>query len=139
MRERERERVRWAVYDSKVHGHHCTQLRLGVVSPAVGRDGRPPSLIRVGPRTEREREGEREREVSYLLDVPFLTSLLSFLSSLPPLPSPPLPYPPLPSPPFPPLLSSLSHPLPLPSLAISHTRNERVKRETESRPSSCPM
>ena len=30
-----------------------------VVSPAVGRDGRPPSLIRVGPRTERERE-ERE-------------------------------------------------------------------------------
>ena len=42
--------------DSKVRGHHCTQLRLGVVSPAVGRDGRSPSLIRVGPRTERERE-----------------------------------------------------------------------------------
>ena len=28
-------------------GHHCTQLRLGVFSP-VGRDGRPPTLIRDG-------------------------------------------------------------------------------------------
>ena len=37
----------------RYRGHHCTQLRLGVVSP-VGRDGRPPTLIRVGPRTERE-------------------------------------------------------------------------------------
>ena len=43
----------------RYRGHHCTQLHLGVVSP-VGRDGRPPTLIRVGPRTEREREGGRE-------------------------------------------------------------------------------
>ena len=34
----------------RYRGHHCTQLRLGVVSP-VGRDGRPPTLIRVGQRT----------------------------------------------------------------------------------------
>ena len=39
----------------RYRGHHCTQLCLGVVSP-VGRDGRPPTLIMVGPRTERERE-----------------------------------------------------------------------------------
>ena len=38
--------------------HHCTQLRLGVVSP-VGRDGRPPTLVRVEPKTEREREREK--------------------------------------------------------------------------------
>ena len=44
--------------DSEVCGHHCTQLRLGVVSP-VGRDGRPPTLIRVGPRTEGGRKRER--------------------------------------------------------------------------------
>ena len=40
----------------RYRGHHCTQLRLGVVS-SVGRDGRPPTFIRVGPRTERGREG----------------------------------------------------------------------------------
>ena len=34
-------------------GHHCTHLRLGVVSP-VGRDGRPPTFIKVGQRTGRE-------------------------------------------------------------------------------------
>ena len=45
----------------RYRGHHCTQLCLGVVSP-VGRDGRPPTLIRVGPRTEREREREKGRE-----------------------------------------------------------------------------
>ena len=44
----------------RYRGHHCTQLCLGVVSP-VGRDGRPPTLIGVGPRTERARERERER------------------------------------------------------------------------------
>ena len=42
-------------------GHHYTQLCLGVVSP-VGRDGRPPTLIRVGPRTEKEGEREGGRE-----------------------------------------------------------------------------
>ena len=45
----------------RYHGHHCTQLCLGVVSP-VSRDVRPPTLIRVGPRTAREREKEREKE-----------------------------------------------------------------------------
>ena len=45
----------------RYHGHHCTQLRLGVFSP-VGRDGRPPTLMRVVPRTERERKRDRERE-----------------------------------------------------------------------------
>ena len=44
----------------RYHGHHCTQLHLGVVSP-VGRDGRPPTLIRVEPKTERERERESEK------------------------------------------------------------------------------
>ena len=43
-------------------GHHCTQLRLGVFNP-VGRDGSPPTLIRVVPRTEKERDREGEREV----------------------------------------------------------------------------
>ena len=38
----------------RYRGHHCTQLRLGVFNP-VGRDGSPPTLIRVVPRTERER------------------------------------------------------------------------------------
>ena len=37
----------------RYRGHHCTQLRLGVVSP-VGRDGRLPTL-RVGTEN-RERE-----------------------------------------------------------------------------------
>ena len=41
-------------------GHHCTQLRLGVFSP-VGRDGRPPTLIRDGSENG-ERETERHRE-----------------------------------------------------------------------------
>ena len=45
----------------RYRGHHCTQLRLGVVSP-LGRNGRPPTLIRVEPKTVRERERERERE-----------------------------------------------------------------------------
>ena len=47
-------------------GHHSTQLRLGVFSP-VGRDGRPPTLIRDGSenRTERERERGREKERRY--------------------------------------------------------------------------
>ena len=50
----------------RYRGHHCTQLRLGVFSP-VGRDYRPPTLIRgMVQRTEREggrkREGGRERE-----------------------------------------------------------------------------
>ena len=36
-------------------GHHCTQLRLGVFSP-VGRDGRPPTLIRDGSENGTERE-----------------------------------------------------------------------------------
>ena len=39
----------------RYRGHHCTQLRLGVFNP-IGRDGSPPTLIRVVPRTERERE-----------------------------------------------------------------------------------
>ena len=34
-------------------GHHCTQLCLGVFSP-VGRDGRPPTLIRDGSEKRRE-------------------------------------------------------------------------------------
>ena len=37
-------------------GHHCTQLRLGIFNP-VGRDGSPPTLIRVVPRTERAIHG----------------------------------------------------------------------------------
>ena len=45
----------------RYRGHHCTQLRLGVFNP-VGRDGSPPTLIRVVPRRERGRERERERE-----------------------------------------------------------------------------
>ena len=50
----------------RYRGHHCTQLRLGVFNP-VGRDGSPPTLIRVVPRTEqREREREREREESIM-------------------------------------------------------------------------
>ena len=39
----------------------CTQLRLGVVSP-VGRDGRPPTLIREEGEGEGEEEGEGEGE-----------------------------------------------------------------------------
>ena len=46
----------------RYRGHHCTQLRLGVFNP-VGRDGSPPTLIRVVPRTERERVREWEREM----------------------------------------------------------------------------
>ena len=64
-REREREREResrpcqvsfalfyeyWLSMTVRYRGHHCTQLHLSVVSP-VGRYGRPPTLIRVGPRT----------------------------------------------------------------------------------------
>ena len=45
----------------RYRGHHCTQLRLGVFSP-VGRDGSPPTLIRVVPRTERKRGRKRTRE-----------------------------------------------------------------------------
>ena len=54
----------------RYRGHHCTQLRLGVVSP-VGRDGRPPTFIRVGQeQRERERERERKRErVLYFYEV----------------------------------------------------------------------
>ena len=43
----------------RYRGHHCTQLRLGVVSP-VGRNGRPPTLIRLD-QEQRERERERGR------------------------------------------------------------------------------
>ena len=46
----------------RYRGHHCTQLGLGVVSP-VGRDGRPPTLIRVRVRVRaRVRASVRERE-----------------------------------------------------------------------------
>ena len=48
----------WLSMTVRNHGHHCTQLRLGVVS-TVRRDGRPPTLIRVGPRTEKHKGRER--------------------------------------------------------------------------------
>ena len=73
-REREREREIGPAKDSfalfneeglsmtvRYRGHHCTQLQLGVFSP-VGRDGSPPTLIRVVPRTERKRGRKRTRE-----------------------------------------------------------------------------
>ena len=43
----------------RYHDHHCTQLRLGVVSPVGRVAGLPPSLGL--NRKQREREREREK------------------------------------------------------------------------------
>ena len=73
-REREKERERESLMTIGLSmtvrycGHHCTQLRLGVFSP-VGRDGRPPTLIRDGSENgerEREREGGERRKLKCL-------------------------------------------------------------------------
>ena len=50
----------WAVYDSEVPWPSLHPATPGCRQPRIGRDGRPPTLIRDGPRTEREREKERK-------------------------------------------------------------------------------
>ena len=56
----------------RYRGHNCSQLRLGVFNP-VGRDGSPPTLIRVVPRTERERESQLNNNLAKMV---LLTNLL---------------------------------------------------------------
>ena len=55
----------WAVYDSEVPWPSLHPAAPGCRQPRIGRDGRPPTLIRDGPRTERQ-GGKREGEMCYV-------------------------------------------------------------------------